>query len=643
MKNSLFKRVFATVASVPFALSQCLTYTSYAVTNDSVQVETANARAGGGEVYNLEKLLYIEPGQTESTWYDTFHTELVAIGESGNNVRTISKEMLEDIILKNVGKHAGQAEEVIKMLADEGITYRISSSGDITIIAEIVRNPDFSIFTAEANARIEQALNEMKQKVEDAKAEMSEKFDIPIEEFDDFNVSKEYLAEKYGVPLEELEKYNFTKEDIAEKLDIPVEDLEDVNSVEDIEIPAFDFSEVDFTGKFELIIKGSDLEDGHTMGIQAKYTSNQPVNGKRVWSMGDLVEFADVKLEELKVCADRTIHEIPDEEAKAEAKSMVTNKFSGLEKWIDKAYNNKDKLTDRKHNITKTAGNVQQLIQQINDYIDEARATGKYSHLVERVERRLGKNANIPPTASAIFAIDPVLRIYDTIMNDLDEIAVSYNIDLPSSAIAEFADTDLRNVTATAKGDTYTLAGFFHDEELGGDNLKEMLATIELGDINTPDATLATIGLQIFRPEQTTTTTTTSTTTTSGTDSTTTTTASNGTDTTTTTTETSGTDTDTTTTTTDTTDGTDTDTTTTTETSDYTGTDTDTTTTTTDSDYTGTDTDTTTTTTDSDYTGTDTDTTTTTTDSDYTGTDTDTTTTTTDSDYTGTDTDTTTT
>ncbi|MDE6673122.1 MAG: hypothetical protein K2K16_13190, partial [Ruminococcus sp.] len=590
MKNSLFKRVFAAVASVPFALSQCLTYSSYAVTNDSVQVETASARAGG-EVYNLEKLLYIEPGQTESTWYDTVHTELVNIGESDNNVRFIDKAMLEDLVVKNAGKHAGQAKEVIKMLADEGIRYRVSASGDITITAEIVRNPDFSIFTAEANRRIEEALNEMKQKVEDAKAEMSEKFDIPIEEFDDFNVSKEYLAEKYNVPLEELEKYNFTKEDIAEKLDIPVEDLEDVNSVEDIEIPAFDFSEVDFTGKFEVVIKGSDLEDGHTMGIQAKYTSNQPVNGKRVWSIGDLVQFADEKLEELKVCADRTIHEIPDADAKAEAKRLVTNKFSGLEKWIDKAYANKDKLTNRNHNITKTAGNVQDLIQQVNNFIDNARETGKYSNLVERVEKRFGKNMNIPSSATAIFSKDIVLKIYDTIMNDLNEIAVSYDISLPSSDIAAFADTDLRNIKATAVGDTYTLSGFFHDEELGGDHLKEMIATVEVGDLNTPDATLATIGLQIFRPEieESSSTTTSSTTTTSATtvstdDTTTTTTATVDTDdtnTSTQTTDTTGTDdSDTTTTTTETVDTDDTNTST--QTTDTTGTDdSDTTTTTT--------------------------------------------------------------
>ncbi|MDE5861737.1 MAG: hypothetical protein K2H28_06030, partial [Ruminococcus sp.] len=593
MKNSLFKRVFAAVASVPFALSQCLTYSSYAVTNDSVQVETASARAGG-EVYNLEKLLYIEPGQTESTWYDTVHTELVNIGESDNNVRFIDKAMLEDLVVKNAGKYTDRAQMALDMLDDKGIEYRVSSSGDVVITARI--KTDFGVFFAEAQKSIDEAVDkavadameEVKQKYEDAKTEISEKFDIPAEEFDDFNVSKEYLAEKYGIPLEDLDKYNFTKEDIAEKLEIPVEDLEGVNSIDNVEeiiyeekvnIPPFDFTSAYFTGAFEITIKGSDLEDGHTMGIKARYISDKPVNidgvNKTILSIADLTKFAEVKIEEVKACADVTIREIPDEDAKKDAQAQVTNQLTKIENLLKKAESKFD-IIHREQNRTASADDMAQLLKKISDFVENSKK-------VQSLENKIHKDIRVPSSVTAMMNNSHVADLYETIMNDLNEIAVSYNISLPASDIAAFADTDLRNIKATAVNDTYTLSGFFHDEELGGDNLKEMIATVEVGDIYDTNKNIATIGLQIIRPEiEESSSTTTSSTTTSSTTTTTVTTSGSDTDTdtTTTTTETSGSDTDTTTTTTETS-GSDTDTTTTTTETSGSDTDTDTTTTTT--------------------------------------------------------------
>ena len=607
MKNSLFKRVFAAVASVPFALSQCLTYSSYAVTNDSVQVETANARAGG-EVYNLEKLLYIEPGQTESTWYDTVHTELVNIGESDNNVRFIEKAMLEDLVVKNAGKYTDRAKMALDMLDDKGIEYRVSSSGDVVITARI--KTDFGVFFAEAQKSIDEAVDkavadameEVKQKYEDAKAEISEKFDIPAEEFDDFNVSKEYLAEKYGIPLEDLDKYNFTKEDIAEKLEIPVEDLEGVDNIDNVEeiiyeekvnIPPFDFTSADFTGAFEITIKGSELEDGHTMGIKARYISDKPVNidgvNKTVLSIADLTKFAEVKIEEVKACADVTIREIPDEDAKKDAQAQVTNQLTKIENLLKKAESKFD-IIHREQNRTASADNMAQLLKKISDFVENSKK-------VQSLENKIHKDIRVPSSVTDMMNNSHVADLYETIMNDLNEIAVSYNISLPASDIAAFADTDLRNIKATAVNDTYTLSGFFHDEELGGDNLKEMIATVEVGDIYDTDKNIATIGLQIFRPEIEDTSTSTSTTTTTSTvstDNTTTTTTVSTDDTTATTTETTGTDDDGSSTTTTETTGTDDDgsSTTTTET---TGTDDDGSSTTT-TETSGTDTTTTTTT-----------------------------------------------
>ncbi|MDE6834397.1 MAG: hypothetical protein K2J39_09180, partial [Ruminococcus sp.] len=582
MKNSLFKRVFATVASVPFALSQCLT-SSYAVTNASVPAEIVETQADK-EVYNLEKLLYIEPGKTESEWYDAFLTELRNIGNNDNNVRFIEKEMIADLVIKNAGNYADKAQMGLDMLDDKGIEYQVTPRGNIIITARI--KTDFGAFFKEAQDSIDEAvdkavadaMDEVKQKYEEAKTEIAEKFEIPEEEFDDFNISKEYLAEKYGIPIEDLDKYNFTKEDIAEKLEIPVEDLEGIDKIDDVEeviyeekvnIPPFDFKDADFTGAFEVTIQGSDLEDGPTMGIKAKYISDKPVNidgeYKTNLSIADLTKFAEVKIEEVKKCAMVTIDAIPEDakDAKKEAEAQVTGQLTKIENLLKKA-ESKFGIIHREQNRSASATDMAQLLKKLSDFVENSKK-------VNSLENKLHKNIKVPSSVSAALNNSHVAGIYDTIMKDLKEMAVSYDIDLPTKDIADFADNRLYNIRATAVDDTYTLKGDFPDDEVEN-SYKEMTATVEVGDIYDYNKNIAVIGLEIRRfPEDeppTSSSSSSSTTTTTPTSST-------GDYTTTTTTESGST-------------GTNTDTTTTTE-SGYTGTDTDTTTTT-ESGYTGTDT-----------------------------------------------------
>ena len=483
MKNSLFKRAFATVAAVPLALSQCLTYTSYAVTNDSVQSKAENTDSSEKEAYTLkDNLLYIAPDQVESTWYSAFNAELVAIGNANPN-GYVKKETISNAILNHAGNSKERAELLLKLLSDEDIKYVISPTGDITITGKIV-NFDSTDLT-----------DDMRRPLID--------------------IMKE-LAEKYNVP----------------------------------QIANPDFSVVDFSGTYQIVIEGSDLANGHKFDVKAKYIANTPVNGKTEFAVGDAADFILAKVDEVKSVAYLTIDAsgLSADEAK-KAKADFDAKFTKYENWINKVKNNQDKINTFNRKVSSP--NMKSLIETINNYIEN-------NSYANKVEDKLNKDLTIPATVADIMNNSFVVPIYEAVIKQINQTSVHYDVQISKDDIASFADNDLYNLTATAAAGTYTLTGDFPDDEVA-DSVKHMVATFEVGDIYNADGNLATVGFRIYREPVTTTTTTSSTTTTS----TTTTTVTSGTD--------SDTDTNTTTTTTSGT-GSDTGTTTTTSTGSGTGT-----------------------------------------------------------------------
>ena len=469
MKNSLFKRAFATVAAVPLALSQCLTYTSYAVTNDSVQSKAENTDSSEKEAYTLkDNLLYIAPDQVESTWYSAFNAELVAIGNANPN-GYVKKETISNAILNHAGNYKERAELLLKLLSDEDIKYVISPTGDITITGKIV-NFDSTDLT-----------DDMRRPLID--------------------IMKE-LAEKYNVP----------------------------------QIADSDFSVVDFSGTYQIVIEGSDLANGHKFDVKAKYIANTPVNGKTEFAVGDAADFILAKVDEVKSVAYLTIDAsgLSADEAK-KAKADFDAKFTKYENWINKVKNNQDKINTFNRKVSSP--NMKSLIETINNYIEN----NKYAN---KVEDKLNKDLTIPATVADIMNNSFVVPIYEAVIKQINQTSVHYDVQISKDDIASFADNDLYNLTATAAAGTYTLTGDFPDDEVA-DSVKHMVATFEVGDIYNADGNLATVGFRIYREPVTTTTTTSSTTTTSTTTTTVTSGTDSDTDTNTTTTTTSGTGSDT--------------------------------------------------------------------------------------------------
>lgn len=524
MKNSLFKRAFAAVAAVPLALTQCLTYSSYAVANDSAQpsAEDTGDSTTTKEAYTLKgNLLYIAPDQVESTWYSDFYAELIEMG-SKKSTGSIPTERVVNAILSRSDKFGNYDEwamDIVNLINDD-VKYSISTSGDITVTGSLA-NFDATALAKDAQDIINKKFDELKAEYESAKKEVSEKFNIPEEEFETLRISKEELAAKYGISVEDLDKYNITVEDIAAKLDVPVTNFDDVETIDDIKVPVFDFSDIDFSGTYEFVIEGSDLANGNTVDVKAKYTANQALNGKTVFAIGDCADFALSKIEEIKNSAYATIDDIAvySPEAAEEVRAEVDKKFDAYAKKVNKAKNQFSKVETVNRNVQ--AANMAELIEKINNFADN----NKY---VDKVEDKTGTSYRLPSSVAEIFNKSIVAQIYDEALTQVNNALVNYDVQIQSSEIAAFADSELYNLTAKASEGTYTLTGDFPDEEVA-DSVKHLVASVDVGDIYSTDTTLVTIGLRIYRePVVTTTTTTLDTTTTTTTTADTTTTSNDG-------------------------------------------------------------------------------------------------------------------
>ncbi|MCM1007413.1 MAG: hypothetical protein NC485_05660 [Ruminococcus flavefaciens] len=135
MKNSLLKRAIAAAATVPLALSQCLTY-SFAVTADDTAAPTAIADdAASVSSITLEKLLYIAPTETKSKWNDLAVSAIKTVVDSGNVAGSIDASAIFDTIAKNAGSYSELASAVLGQV--KNVKYEIASNGDITITADV--------------------------------------------------------------------------------------------------------------------------------------------------------------------------------------------------------------------------------------------------------------------------------------------------------------------------------------------------------------------------------------------------------------------------------------------------------------------------------------------------------------------------
>jgi len=130
MKNSLFKRAVAAVATVPLAFTQCLTIAN-AESNDAAKLAASAQVVAEDSKVTLASLLAIKPGETYAEWNTHVFTALTAQEIGGQ----IDIEKYKDKIVSKAGKFKAFAEYVISLVSDA--KYEIDGNGDLVITAKV--------------------------------------------------------------------------------------------------------------------------------------------------------------------------------------------------------------------------------------------------------------------------------------------------------------------------------------------------------------------------------------------------------------------------------------------------------------------------------------------------------------------------
>ena len=130
MKNSLFKRAVAAVATVPLAFTQCLTIAN-AESNDAAKLAASAQVVAEDSKVTLASLLAIKPGETYAEWNTHVFTALTAQEIGGQ----IDIEKYKDKIVSKAGKFKEFAEYVISLVSDA--KYEIDGNGDLVITAKV--------------------------------------------------------------------------------------------------------------------------------------------------------------------------------------------------------------------------------------------------------------------------------------------------------------------------------------------------------------------------------------------------------------------------------------------------------------------------------------------------------------------------
>ncbi len=469
MKNSLFKRAVAAAAAVPLALTQCLTYSSFAVSTDAVKVaeDAIKADASADTSITLEKLCYIAPDDADqiSDWNILAASALSNVVATGNATGTLDTAKLVEIATS----YAGSYSDIVAAMASQvkDVTYEISDANDITITAKVDN------VTEALQSDVNRSLG---------------------------NNAKE-LAEKYNAP----------------------------------ELADIDYTKVDISGEIKVTIKGSELDLGTEVTVDAEFTSAE---GDTYTAYDAIKTYALGKLEELRQVAYDAIDSV-DGIDNAAAKADVDEAIDSYVKLFNRAANGIDKALGLEK--SKTGTDVPTLIQAASALI----------------QKKFNKTIN-GSTATEVLTSDKAGDAYTEALAQLNAVASPYTVDIDAASLGAFLDS-LENVDFTLTGGVATLTGEFDDaeqedvkayvEEQGNifvDSYKVLTGIVDFNGAKTADASSVSVEIKrilVTDTTDTTTTTTSDTTTTTTSDTTTTTTS----DTTTTTTS------DTTTTTTSTT------------------------------------------------------------------------------------------
>jgi len=135
MKKSLFKRAIAAASAVPIALTQCLTFASAA--DNNAYISATSVAAGEAQSITMDKITYIAPSETVSTWNVQFDSVIKAKIDSGETTGTIDVTAIADKAVASAGSYKDIVAEVAKQITKNPVNYTIQENGDIVITGTV--------------------------------------------------------------------------------------------------------------------------------------------------------------------------------------------------------------------------------------------------------------------------------------------------------------------------------------------------------------------------------------------------------------------------------------------------------------------------------------------------------------------------
>ena len=426
MKNSLFKRAFAAVATVPLALTQCLSVANAVNVNDAIIISAKTAPAENE--YSVETIRWMDPTEDDGAMYSL--AEVVRYDSNGDGKIDENDEIDSVIYTKKSywNTNIGIALDTIEGKAP-------SDTIDLT--------PVFDEVISSAGKYADIAQNVV-NKIGDAKYTINNRTVTVTAALDNITpVFEDFLQGKVSAELKELaDKYG-------------VEELDGVTF----------FDGIDISGDFFVEIETINGAEDRTLTGRVTFTDE---TGK-VWSGAKIADYFNIKMDELQNSTASTINELKEKydlteediknlvQASQEFEDIVSKAKAYMTKGINKYYDMKD-FTGEYHfdNYADMAQaiNNNELFNKGLDYIDNKAPDNITDKLPDRIPEDLDVIAQSQAVQNAF------IKVINIIASKVDGITIN----LAPADVTELIES-ITNIDIAANAGTVTFDGDLPDNE----------------------------------------------------------------------------------------------------------------------------------------------------------------------------------
>ncbi|MDE6775269.1 MAG: hypothetical protein K2J37_03075, partial [Ruminococcus sp.] len=431
MKNSLFKRAVAAVATVPLALTQCLSVAQAVDVNEASNVQ-ATAAERANDKWTLDEgesnsIFYISPD--ESNAHEEYvlgeDTEIIGSEYEGYYYQNSAWNFKLAEILKQVAASDKRSDEIdaspifdqLKAKGGEEVAavidkikdlrYTVTDNGDIHITGTLE-----DIVPVFMDSQADAMIAEIESKKKEVKADVREQ----MEAFEIF--SEEEILEK----LAEVDEKFPDTDTIKKKLD-----------------------EIDISCTFRATIKGSDLDNGNLVNAELVVTNTGSKYKNKQYKGTDAVNWIRDSFEALEDGIESAFEELKDmEEVDADD---INDKITGaLAPYLDKL----DKLEELEEKFfgykTEEYGpyTTAQAIAKAYEFADKKK--NAVNNILNKAEDLTHKDLpdELPrySSVSEVLANNAAAKVFSKVIDNINSTVVGItSFDVSPEAFGKFADS----------------------------------------------------------------------------------------------------------------------------------------------------------------------------------------------------------